>query len=214
MAAMERTANKTIPDGMSYEWTGISLQETLAGNQAPILLALAILFVYLFLVAQYESWSIPLAVILTVPVAALGAIAALLIRGLQTDIYAEIGLVMLIGLASKNAILIVEFAMQQRKAGKPITEAAREGARLRFRAVMMTALSFVFGVFPLVIATGAGAASRHALGTPVFGGMISAAILGTLFVPVFYVAIQRAAEIFTHEVGADETMSEETATRT
>jgi HAE1 family hydrophobic/amphiphilic exporter-1 len=190
IAAMERLSAQTLPEGMSFEWSGMSLQEIKAGSQTPILFSLALLFVYLVLVAQYESWSIPFAVILSVPVAAFGAITAQFIMGLNNDIYGQIGLIMLIGLASKHAILIVEFALQQRKTGVSTQQAAVTAARLRFRAVMMTAFSFILGVVPLVLATGAAAASRHSLGTPVLGGMIAAAVLGTIVVPVFYVAIQ------------------------
>ncbi|MCG8359312.1 MAG: multidrug efflux RND transporter permease subunit [Kiloniellales bacterium] len=194
IAAMEAVAAETLPAGMTYEWTGASLQEILAGDLAPIIFSLAILFVYLFLVAQYESWSVPLAVIFSVPVAAFGAVVAQHAFGQNNDIYGQIGLVLLIALASKNAILIVEFAMQERAAGRGIREAAQTAARLRFRAVMMTAFSFILGVVPLVVASGAGAASRHSLGTPVFGGMIAAAVLGTLLVPVLYVAVQSLTE--------------------
>ncbi len=194
IAAMERVAAETLPAGFGFEWTGTSFQEIKAGNLAPVIFALALLFVYLFLVAQYESWSIPFAIILSVPVAAAGAVAAQLIAGLDNNIYGQIGLALLIALASKSAILIVEFAMQERAAGRPIRDAALTAAKLRFRAVMMTTLSFILGVVPLVIATGAGAASRQSLGTPVFGGMIASAALGTLIVPAFYVAIQTLTE--------------------
>ena len=196
ITAMERVADQTLPAGFAFEWTGTSLQEIKAGNLAPIIFALAILFVYLFLVAQYESWSIPFAVILSVPVAAAGAVAALYVAGQENNIYGQIGLALLIGLASKSAILIVEFAMRERAAGRSIREAALAAAKLRFRAVMMTNFSFILGVIPLVVASGAGAAGRQSLGTPIFGGMIASALLGTLIVPAFYVAIQSGVERF------------------
>jgi len=194
IAAMERVAAETLPPGMTFEWSGISLQQIKAGNLAPIIFALGLVFVYLALVAQYERWAVPFAIILSVPVATSGAIAAQLLLGQEGNIYAQIGLVLLIALASKNAILIVEFSMKERDAGHSIIESAANGARLRFRAVMMTALSFILGVLPLVVATGAGAAGRRALGTPVFGGMIAAVLVGTLLVPVLYVAIQSLVE--------------------
>jgi HAE1 family hydrophobic/amphiphilic exporter-1 len=191
IAAMERIAASTLPPGTAYEWSGLSLQEIKAGNMAPIIFALAFVFVYLSLVALYESWSIPFAVILSVPAAISGAVAVQLLLGQQNNIYAQIGLVLLIGLASKNAILIVEFALKEYRAGRGPRTAALKAARLRFRAVMMTAFSFVLGTIPLVVATGAGGISRQSLGTPVFGGMIAAAVLGTLLVPMLFAGIQR-----------------------
>jgi hydrophobic/amphiphilic exporter-1 (mainly G- bacteria), HAE1 family len=203
IAAMQRVAADVLPEGMTYEWSGVTLQELQAGQKAPILFLLAILFAYLFLVAQYESWSIPLSVMLAVPLAALGAVVGLGIAGIANDIYAQIGMVLLIGLAAKNAILIVEFARVRHESGMDMREAAVGAANLRFRAIMMTAFSFILGVVPLLLATGAGAAGRQSLGTTVFSGMLAATIVGTLLVPVFYVAIQGAVERLTGRKRAD-----------
>jgi len=194
---VETLASQVLPSSMGYEWTGVTFQQIKAGNMAPIIFGLAFIFVYLFLAAQYESWSIPLAIILSVPLALLGAIMFTWIRKFDNNIYTQIGFVLLIGLCAKTAILIVEFAKQLREQGKPILEAATEAARLRFRPLLMTAVSFILGVVPLVIAPGAGAVSRKSLGTAVFGGMLFSTILGVLLIPVFYVVIQRTSEKLT-----------------
>jgi multidrug efflux pump len=190
---MEELAS-TLPQGFIYEWSGQSKQELEAGNLAPILFGLAIIFVYLFLVAQYESWTIPFSVIAAVPLALFGAMLALYTVGMANNIYAQVGLVLLIGLSTKTAILIVEFAMEQRAAGETIMNAALNAAKMRFRAVLMTAFSFILGVLPLVFATGAGAGSRVSLGITVLAGMIAATLFGTLLVPYFYLLIQRMRE--------------------
>ncbi|WOC25421.1 multidrug efflux RND transporter permease subunit [Pseudoalteromonas sp. N1230-9] len=183
-----------LPTGYVYEWAGQSKQEIEAGNVAPILFGLAVVFVYLFLVAQYESWTIPFSVIAAVPLALFGAMLALYVIGMENNIYAQVGLVLLIGLSTKTAILIVEFAMEERSAGKGILEAALNAAKMRFRAVLMTALSFVLGVLPLVFASGAGAGSRISLGVTVLFGMLAATIFGTLLVPLFYTLVQGMRE--------------------
>ena len=194
MKAMEEVAAKVLPAGYGYEWTGTAYQEIKSSGMAPYIFALAIVFVFLFLAAQYESWSMPFMVILSVPLAILGALIAIWMRDLVNDVYCQIGLVMLIGLSSKNAILIVEFAKKLREGGMSIVEAAETAVRIRLRPIIMTSLAFIMGMVPLVIATGASSASRHALGTAVMGGMIASTFLSLVIVPVFYVVIENVRE--------------------
>ncbi|NIA69136.1 multidrug efflux RND transporter permease subunit [Pelagibius litoralis] len=194
LTLMEQLADAKLPAAMGFEWTGISFQEKQVGSESIMVFALAILLVFLVLAAQYESWSSPAAVILVVPLALLGTIAALLARQFDNNVYTQIGIVLLIGLASKNAILIVEFARAEHAEGKSIVEAAASAAKLRFRPILMTAISSIAGFMPLVIAAGAGAASRQAIGTAVVGGMAAATIMSLLFTPVFYVVMQRLGE--------------------
>jgi HAE1 family hydrophobic/amphiphilic exporter-1 len=201
VAAMERAAAIALPRDFGFEWTGITYQELKAGSIATVVFGLAIVFVFLILAAQYESWTMPFMVLLAVPLALFGALLALWLRGLQIDVYSQIGFVMLIGLAAKNAILIVEFAKRRREEGLEIVEAALEAARLRLRPILMTAFAFILGVVPLMVATGAGAASRQSIGTTVFGGMLAATILTLAFVPVFYVAIERLRERYQGDDG-------------
>ncbi len=190
ITAMQRAAAAALPSGFGFEWTGVTYQQLKAGSTAILVFALAFVFVFLSLAAQYESWTMPFMVLLSVPFALFGALLALWLRGLELDVYGEIGLVMLIGLSSKNAILIVEFARRLRDEGKPVLEAAMDAAKLRLRPILMTAFAFILGVSPLVIAAGAGGASRQSLGTTVFGGMLVATVLGLIFTPVFYVTIE------------------------
>jgi len=191
---MQEIAGTTLPPGMSFDWTGVTYQQIAAGGAAGFIFALAIVFVYLFLSAQYESWTLPLSVIFTVPIAVLGAAVATLMRGMDNNVYMQIGLVLLIGLASKSAILIVEFANQLNQEGKSVFEAATAASTLRFRAILMTAFSFILGVIPLVIATGAGAASRVSLGTAVFGGMLLATVGGLIITPYLYYMVASFSE--------------------
>jgi len=190
MQAMESIA-KELPRGIGYEWTGQSYEERLSGSQAPALYGLSVLIVFLSLAALYESWSIPLSVILVVPLGVLGALLAVTLRGLPNDVYFKVGLLTVVGLSTKNAILIIEFAKEAQAAGKALTEATLEALHLRLRPILMTSLAFAFGVLPLALSHGAGSASQHAIGTGVAGGMITATVLAVFMVPVFFVAVRR-----------------------
>ena len=190
MAAVEELSKK-LPEGIGMSWTGLSYEEQLSGGQAPALYALSLLVVFLCLAAMYESWSIPFSVMLVVPLGIIGALLATYGRGLSNDVYFQIGLLTTIGLSARNAILIVEFAKAQHEGGKSLVDAAIEASRIRFRPIIMTSLAFVLGVTPLAIATGAGAGSKHAIGTGVIGGMLTAMLLAVFFVPLFYVLVSR-----------------------
>jgi HAE1 family hydrophobic/amphiphilic exporter-1 len=187
IAAMERIAAEVLPQGFDFEWTELALQEKLAGDSGLLIFAASVVFVFLLLAAQYESWTLPLAVILIVPMCLLAAVSGLLLRGMDVNVLAQIGFVVLIGLAAKNAILIVEFARQGEEEGHERREAAIAAARTRLRPILMTSFAFILGVVPLVIATGAGFEMRQSLGTAVFFGMIGVTLFGLLFTPLFYV---------------------------
>jgi HAE1 family hydrophobic/amphiphilic exporter-1 len=194
LAALESIARKTLPPGVSFEWTGLAYQEKLVGSSAYFIFALAILLVYFALAGQYESWIIPIAVILAVPLALLGTVAALLGIGLANNIYVQIGLVLLIALSAKNAILIVEMAREARAAGKEIVDAVVTASKARFRPILMTSFTFILGVLPLVLASGAGASARRSLGIAVASGMLASTCLAVLFVPAFFVVLQTWSE--------------------
>jgi multidrug efflux pump len=190
LAEMERLAAQ-LPAGISFEWTGLSREEKLSGSKAPLLLAFSLLAAFLCLAALYESWSIPFSVLLAVPLGVIGAVAAAMLRGYPNDVYFTVGLVTIIGLSAKNAILIIEFARDLQQQGMGLVEATLQAVRLRMRPIVMTSLAFLMGVLPLALATGAGSAGQRAIGSGVIGGVITATVLALLLVPVFFVAIRR-----------------------
>lgn len=196
LAAMQRTAERILPHGMNYEWSGLSLEQLASGSQGALVFALGIVVVFLVLAAKYESLTDPLTILLSVPLAILGALLALNARHFVSDVYAQVGFVMLIGLACKNAILVVEFANQLRARGRDIVTAAIEAAETRFRPIIMTSLAFICAILPLLVASGAGSLSRQSLGTTLFGGMIFASALNLTLVPVLYVVIVQLRERF------------------
>ena len=193
VAAMEEIA-RTLPPGFGFEWSEATYQEKKTGGQTGIIFAISLAFVLLVLAALYESWAMPVAILLVIPFGIFGAFSGLLLRSLDNNVYTQIGLIMLVGLAAKNAILIVEFARLRREQGESITQAALDGAKLRLRPILMTSFAFILGSVPLALATGAGAGARIALGTAVVSGMLCATLVGVFFTPVFYVLMQRISE--------------------
>ena len=202
LSLMEQAAAAQLPPNIGYSWTGMSLQEKIVGNQAIMIFALSILLVYLVLAALYESWTNPMAVILAVPLALLGVVGAMMARAFDNDMYCQIGIVLMIAMAAKNAILVVEFARGLREQGVPLAQAAVDAARERFRPIMMTSIAFILGMLPLASAQGAGAAGQQVLGTAVLGGMLSATLFNNLFVPPFYVMLQGLSEWLGHKRGS------------
>jgi HAE1 family hydrophobic/amphiphilic exporter-1 len=190
---MEQLSRESLPPGFDFAWAGQSLEEIKAGTQAIYIFALSLIIVYLVLAAQYESWVLPFIILLGVPLAVIGGLGAQLLRGLSNDVFCQVGLVMLIGLAAKNSILIVEFAEQLRERGLSILDAAVEAGRIRLRPILMTSFAFILGVFPLALASGAGAGARNSVGTSVAGGMVASTFLSIFFIPVLYVVIRSLA---------------------
>ena len=189
-----KSSPATLPSGFAYEWSEATYQEKKTGGQTGYIFAVSLLFVVLVLAALYESWAMPVAILLVIPFGVFGAFLGLLLRGFDNNVYTQIGLIMLVGLAAKNAILIVEFAKLKREQGIPIDQAALQGAELRLRPILMTSFAFILGTVPLAIALGAGAGARQAMGTAVVFGMLVATLVGVFFIPVFYVLLQRMSE--------------------
>ncbi|MEC4817112.1 MAG: efflux RND transporter permease subunit, partial [Scytonema sp. PMC 1069.18] len=206
---MEEVAAQVLPPGLGYAWSGTALEQIQSGNQAPLIFGLGLVLVFLVLAAQYENYFDPIIIIMAVPLAVLGALLAQALRGLENDVYCQIGLVMLIGLASKNSILIVEFANQLREQGRSISKAVIEAAQERLRPILMTSFASLLGFFPLTIASGAGAAARQSLGTAVFGGLLVATVLSLFVVPILYIAIVRLSEHITKRLPSPAKMLEE-----
>jgi multidrug efflux pump len=202
LALMQELGAKELPQSMAYDWTELAYLQLQAGNTAVIVFALAVVFVFLVLAAQYESWSLPLAVILVVPMCLLCSVSGVILAGLEVNIFTQIGFLVLVGLASKNAILIVEFAKQRREAGVDRQTATLEASRLRLRPILMTSFAFIFGVLPLVIGHGAGAEMRRSLGLAVFSGMLGVTLFGIFLTPVFYYVIQRFGKVRVGPPGA------------
>ncbi|PYA57143.1 hydrophobe/amphiphile efflux-1 family RND transporter, partial [Serratia marcescens] len=200
MAEMEKLVSQ-LPTGFGLEWTAMSYQERLSGSQAPALYAISLLVVFLCLAALYESWSIPFSVMLVVPLGVIGAVAATWLRGLENDVYFQVGLLTIIGLSAKNAILIVEFANELNHKGQDLMSATLDASRMRLRPILMTSLAFIFGVLPMTTSSGAGSGSQHAVGTGVMGGMISATLLAIFFVPLFFVLVRRRFPGKAHPAG-------------
>lgn len=200
MAEMEKLVSQ-LPTGFGLEWTAMSYQERLSGSQAPALYAISLLVVFLCLAALYESWSIPFSVMLVVPLGVIGAVAATWLRGLENDVYFQVGLLTIIGLSAKNAILIVEFANELNHKGQDLMSATLDASRMRLRPILMTSLAFIFGVLPMATSSGAGSGSQHAVGTGVMGGMISATLLAIFFVPLFFVLVRRRFPGKAHPAG-------------
>ncbi|MBD3822577.1 MAG: efflux RND transporter permease subunit, partial [Thiotrichales bacterium] len=209
LKAFEEVANQVLPEGYTLGWVGEAFQEKQASGAGAQAFMFGLLFVFLILAAQYERWTIPIAVIVAVPFAVLGASVAVHLAGLSNDIYFELGLLTLIGLSAKNAILIVEFAMQKRKAGMDLAQAATEAAKLRFRPIVMTSLAFTIGAVPLMLSEGAGAAARHAVGTGVVGGMVAATFLAPLFIPMFFRWVAAFSEYVSKEKISEKHLSKE-----
>jgi multidrug efflux pump subunit AcrB len=201
MEIMEKISEKVLPDDMTFSWSGSSLQEKQSSGQILPILLMSLVFIFLFLVGLYESWLLPVSVLLVTPVAMVGALIFQYVAGYALDLYSQIGLVMLIGLSTKQAILIIEFAKDAHEAGMSIRDAAMQAARLRFRAVMMTNIAFILGLLPLVFASGAGAASRNSVGMTVMGGMLAVAFVGTFLVPAFFVMIEEMKVYTAHKFG-------------
>jgi len=208
LETMARLADENLPEGYAFQWTELAFQEQLAGNTAVYVFLASVVFVFLLLAAQYESWALPLAVVLIVPMCLLAAVSGLMLRGMDVNILGQIGFVVLIGLAAKNAILIVEFAKQNEESGEDRFQAATEAARVRLRPILMTSFAFILGVLPLVIATGAGSEMRQSLGTAVFFGMIGVTVFGLIFTPVFYVVVRKFARKPIEHEGAHRTPAE------